>query len=308
VVSVLRGENIEAVRKWNHDKLSTYGLLQDHSKNEVRDWVYQLLAQKLLVQTGDEYPVLRLNDVSWQVMRDERVVKLTRHHKADKPTKRSTADVASWEGVDKELFEALRALRREYAEKRGVAPYVIFSDATLRELARVRPSTMPAMHMLYGVGEKKLAEFGEAFLSVIDELCRVRGLARDCKHVVTVSATPTSRSAKPLQPTKKLAIELFADGETVEEVARQTGRAVSTVHGYLCEYIRDERPASVEPWVPNEIYQLISKTIERLQATSLKPVFVELGEKISYDQIRIVMTHRAIQGDGYATSSPKTIN
>jgi ATP-dependent DNA helicase RecQ len=294
VVSVLRGENIEAIRKWNHDKLSTYGLLKEHSKNEVRDWVYQLLAQQLLVQTGDEYPILQLNEASWQVMRDERSVKLTRHHKPDKPARKSKADVVSWEGVDKELFEALRELRRKYAEERAVPPYVIFSDATLRELARVRPSNIPAMHMIYGIGEKKLAEFGESFMAVIDEYCGMQGLARDCKAASpAMPMTPTTPSKLPSQE-KQLAMKLFRQGKSLEEAAHQTGRAMSTIRNYLCEYIREEQPVSIDTWIQPDVYELISQTIDRLQATSLKPVFVALGEKISYDQISIVMTHKAM--------------
>src|SRR5947209_5287718 len=67
VVSVLRGENTENVRKRGHDKLSTFGLLSDHGKPDVRDWIYQLLGQQVLLQVGDEYPILRLNAASWEV-------------------------------------------------------------------------------------------------------------------------------------------------------------------------------------------------------------------------------------------------
>jgi ATP-dependent DNA helicase RecQ len=89
-------------------------------------------------------------------------------------------------------------------------------------------------------------------------------------------------------------MKLFLAGKGVPEVAEQTGRAFSTVYGYLCEFIRDEQPVSVEPWVRPEVYKLVSDTIERLQPQSLKPVFVALDGKVSYDEIRIVMIHRAM--------------
>ena len=298
IVSVLRGENVEAVRKWEHDKLSTFGLLKEHSKNEVRDWIYQLLAQDALVQTTDDYPTLRLNEASWEVMRDQRPIKLNRHHKPDKPAKKSRADVVSWEGVDKDLFEALRELRRGHAEERGVPPYVIFSDATLRELARVRPSSIPAMHMVYGIGEKKLAEFGEAFIALIDEHCGTGGLARDCHAAAAATVAPPKTSSRPPAQEKQLAMKLFGQQKSLEEVARQTGRAMSTVNNYLCDYIREEQPVSLDPWVLPDVYRLVSETIDRLQATALKPVFVALGETISYDQIRLVMAHKAMAGEG----------
>jgi ATP-dependent DNA helicase RecQ len=295
VASVLRGENLEAIRKWQHDQLSTFGLLKDHGKNEVRDWIYQLLAQQLLVQAGDEYPILQLNEASWEVMKDERQVKLTRRHKSDKPAKKSKADVVSWEGVDRELFESLRELRKSFAEARGVPPFVIFSDATLREMARVRPSNIAALRLVYGIGEKKLAEFGEAFMARIDEECGPRGLARDCSQpkVVPAMERPRSRSGKPPSAEKRQAMDLLRQGTPVEVVARETGRTVSTVNGYLLELIAEDQPVALDAWLDPHVYELVSRTIDRLQASALKPVFVELGEKIPYDQIRLVMAHKA---------------
>lgn len=296
VVSVLRGENLEPVRKWQHDQLSTFGLLKDHSKNQVRDWVYQLIAQQVLMQAGDEYPVLKFNEASWEVIRDQRPIKLTRHHKPDKPAKKSKADVVSWEGVDRELFEVLRELRRTYAEERGVPPYVIFSDATLRELARVRPSNIPAMHLVKGIGEKKLAEFGEAFMAAIDEHCGIRGLARDCAVGTGSSgATPKLPSGRVPAQEKQLAMDMFRQGRSIDEVVQSTGRAKSTIGNYLCEYIQSEQPVTLDKWVQPDVYELISRTIDRLRANAMKPVFVALGEKISYDEIRLVMAHKAMQ-------------
>ncbi len=180
-VRVLRGENTQAVRSRCHDQLSTYGLLKEYSKAEVRDWIYQLVKQQVLVQTNDEYPILQFNEASWEVIRDQRTVKLVQPHMSKVPTKLSRADVNSWEGVDRQLFDALRNLRRDYAEERGVPPYIIFSDATLRELARIRPSSLDRLRMVYGIGEKKLAEFGSSVLSIIDEQCKARDLKRNCQ-------------------------------------------------------------------------------------------------------------------------------
>jgi ATP-dependent DNA helicase RecQ len=84
-----------------------------------------------------------------------------------KPARRGRGDGASWEGVDRDLFDRLRALRLGVARRRGVPPYVIFHDATLRELARERPATREALRHIYGVGERKAEDFGEAILDVI---------------------------------------------------------------------------------------------------------------------------------------------
>src|SRR5262249_47267930 len=156
--------------KWNHAELSTYGLLRDCQKADVRDWIYQLIGQGVLVQQGDPYPILSLNAASWEVMKGRRTVRLMQpvRRKKGEQAPKSKADTVSWEGVDEELFEVLRGQRKLLAEERQVPPYIIFGDATLRELARVRPSTLEKMRLVYGVGEAKLRDFGERFLRGIN--------------------------------------------------------------------------------------------------------------------------------------------
>src|SRR5262249_23856301 len=120
VASVLRGENIENVRKRGHDQLTTFGLLKGESKPNVRDWIYQLLGQEVLLQVGEEYPLLKLNEASWEVMRGKRKVRLVQLRKREKGElpEKSKAEAISWEGVDQPLFDVLRTLRRELASER----------------------------------------------------------------------------------------------------------------------------------------------------------------------------------------------
>ena len=168
IISILRGENTERVRKFGHEKLSTYGLLREHSKNELRDWIYQLMGEGVLAQTDGEYPILRLTADSRAVLKGERQVRLVQIARAEK-RKKAKVEKHSWEGVDQGLFEKLRGLRRSLAEARGVPPYIIFNDATLRELARQRPAGLAAMRSIHGIGDKKLQDFGEVFLRAIQE-------------------------------------------------------------------------------------------------------------------------------------------
>jgi ATP-dependent DNA helicase RecQ len=302
VVSVLRGENTENVRKWGHDQLSTYGLLRDQSKADVRDWVYQLIGQGVLwqeevqVASGDKVPILRLNDASWQVMRKQRAVRLVqpvRRKKGEKPEK-SKADTVSWEGVDRDLFEALRGLRRQLAEERQVPPYVIFSDATLRELARVRPSTLDKMRLVYGIGDAKLRDFGARFGQVILEHCGARGLSLDNRAGPSRSEDP--RKPAVANPQRKLAFDLFRQGAGIEDVMHQTGRARTTVLDYLGEFIRVERPASIARWVAQEVYQRIAAAARQVGTDRLKPIYLALGEQVPYAEIRLVVTHLQATG------------
>ncbi len=176
VLDILRGRNNLKIAKYQHDQLSTFGLLKGESESQLRDWIDQLMDQKVLwIEQRDQFSMLRLNAASWEVMRGQRDVRLVRTARLDR-VKRSKAEAVSWEGVDTGLFEALRALRRQLAEERQVPAYVIFGDATLRELARLRPSTPARLRQVYGVGEAKLAAFGERFLDCIRDYCRQHDL------------------------------------------------------------------------------------------------------------------------------------
>jgi ATP-dependent DNA helicase RecQ len=181
VSAILRGEDTENVRKYGHERLTTYGLLKGRSKADVRDWIYQLIGQGVLLQEGEEYPLLRLNEASWEVMRGQRqvrLIQLVRRKKGERP-ERTKVEAISWEGVDRELFESIRRLRRDLARERQVSAFIIFEDKTLRGLARLRPSTLERMRLIPGVGEKRLRDFGSLFLTLITEHCQSRGLSFD---------------------------------------------------------------------------------------------------------------------------------
>ena len=171
VVGVLRGEDTEKIRERQHDQLSTYGLLKGHSRHDVREWVYQLVAQGFLMQTDSEYPILRCGPRAREVLRGYAEVKLRQPavHKKDAgaPRTRDRAPVMVDGPYDRTLFEALRVWRREEAQERGVPPYVIFNDKTLRELARVRPGSKYELRGIYGIGDAKLEAFGDAVVRVI---------------------------------------------------------------------------------------------------------------------------------------------
>jgi ATP-dependent DNA helicase RecQ len=178
VTSVLRGEDTEKIRDRGHARLSTFGLLKTSTKHELREWIYQLIAQDFLRQTEDEYPVLRLGARARDAMKGAAEVKLRQPavSKRDRSAPRSTASASPLDPLvphDRELFELLRKWRRSEAEHRGVPPYVIFSDKTLRELARARPTTLVELRGIYGIGDAKLEAFGKALVTQIREHCAI---------------------------------------------------------------------------------------------------------------------------------------
>ncbi len=291
VISVLRGEDVERVRTLKHNELSTYGLLKDHAKEIVRDWIFQLIGQGVLVKSDDEYPVLKLNLASWEVLKGKQKVLLVqpvRKQKSER-VKQSKADVKSWEGVERDLFEALRQWRFELAKQTQKPPYVIFSDETLRQLARVRPSTSEKLRAIYGIGDRKLQDYGAIVLHIIKQYCAAHGTALD-------NDTEPIAAPEPVPPRKMTAAlsqayELFRSGAALEDVMHQTGKTRGTVADYLCDFIRQEKPASIAAWIAPELYERIAAAAKQHGCARLKPVFLALGEKVTYDEIRVVVAH-----------------
>lgn len=172
VTAVLRGQASEAVVARRHDTLSTFGLLAHAPVAEVRGYIEQLLAHGLLQQTDDAYPVLALTSRGLTLLRDEHsspglTLSRQRTPRKDAPRTQSRAEAESWQDVDRDLFESLRAVRLSIARERGVPPYVIFHDATLREMARLQPGSIEALLSVKGVGARKAEDLGERFLAAI---------------------------------------------------------------------------------------------------------------------------------------------
>jgi ATP-dependent DNA helicase RecQ len=172
VASVLRGNASEQVLARGHEQLSTFGLLPQASVAEVRGYIEQLAGLGLLQQTDGAYPVIVLTAKGLDLLKDDTSVPgLTlarqRPPRKDAPRAKSRVEAESWQDVDRNLFDRLRAVRLEIARARGVPPYVIFHDATLREMARLRPKSIDALLTVKGVGARKADDLGDIFLAAI---------------------------------------------------------------------------------------------------------------------------------------------
>lgn len=154
IAEVLKGSKSAKVKQFNLERLSTYGLMKERKLKDISDLILRLSAMQYLDITESQYPVVTLNELSWQVLRGQKKVW----------QKMVIVKKAKAKG---ELFEALRSLRKELATKEKLPPYMIFSDATLTQMATDKPTDLELMKNIRGVGEFKLQKYGEEFLTVI---------------------------------------------------------------------------------------------------------------------------------------------
>lgn len=289
---VLTGSKDQRIVASGHDRLSTWGLLKDVNRRTVRDWIEQLAAQNFLARAG-EYNTLQVTPEGRRLLRGEVTPRLLRPRpsRSDGDGGHSGAATDSWEGVDRGLFDRLKTLRTEKAADLGIAAYMVFSDATLRDMARRRPSSLDRFREVKGVGDKKCTEYGPEFLDLVAEHCRERELPMDVQPEPAAAVPVPRRNAVDGPSASALAtFPLFREGKSVEEVAQQFNRALSTTHGYLQDYLRHERVTDPSPWVDSETAERIREAATTAGTGRLKPIYEALEGKIGYEAIRTVVT------------------
>lgn len=168
IIDVLRGSKEKRILTNRHDQLSTYGIGKDHPVEDWRTLGRSLLHQGLLEETTDGYAVLKLNALSWEVLRKQRSVWIVQPQQpvAARPAPSGARLKAE------QLFEHLRKLRKELADEQGVPPYVVFADSSLRLMSQLQPQTLDDFSQISGVGSHKLARYGSRFVQEIRAFCQ----------------------------------------------------------------------------------------------------------------------------------------
>ncbi len=284
---VLHGANDKRIRERGDDQLSTFGILSTYALNQVRDWIEQLVGQDYL-EKSEDYGVLRATSAGRNVLKGVETPRLLKSAEAA-PKKKSTGAKESWEGVDADLFERLRALRKSLADERSVPAFVIFGDASLRDMARKRPTNLDGFLLVHGVGRKKCEELGDIFVAEIRAYCNDRDVVTDVAAV-----TPPKQEEQP--KTKKAggaaeaAFRLFDQGRSVADVAEELNRAESTTYQYLEEYVRARSLSDPHPWMDSELFARVREAVDAVGDSALKPIYLQLNEEVPYNQIRIALT------------------
>lgn len=160
LMKVLAGSKEQKLRALGFERLSTYGLMKNQSQKETMQLIEYLISNGYLLTVNGEYPILKVTERGIQVLKGQEAV----YRKEPKKVQQ-----LSDEETDT-LFEVLRELRTDLASEAGVPPYVVFSDSTLKEMSRIRPSSRLEMLQIRGVGQSKLDKYGEAFLSRIKNM------------------------------------------------------------------------------------------------------------------------------------------
>ena len=282
ISQVLLGSKERRILENGHDQLTTYGVLAGFSKSNIRSWIEQLAGQGFLRKYG-EYNQLMVTERGWQALRGEETPRLMNFTK-QAPAKSKTAK-ESWVGVNVPLFEHLREKRKTQAANAGVPAFAIFSDATLRDMARKRPTTLEAFECVFGIGERKAKKYGKTYIERIFNFCKEHELTTDVE--IEPPKIEVKKSTKSMTAAKRAAFDLFAKGKQVEEVAEHIQRKPSTTSSYLADYIIENKITDPSQWLDLATHNRIREIAKEEGAYFLAPIFAALNEEVPYEQIKI---------------------
>jgi ATP-dependent DNA helicase RecQ len=311
VIGVLRGSRGERIRQQGHDQLSVYGIAASHSRDELRDLTEELKREGLLAASGGEYPALTVTGKGREFLKNRESLTLARpvaRHKeaAKKPESESGSGGIYAEG----LFYELSSLRREIAEHRGIPPFMIFGNRSLREMARKVPRTPAEFANISGVGRAKLEDLGGPFLGVINAYVRQHGMPAtasagrqaedpgECRQPLSEESSTRASSRSYLETRR-----IVSAGASLEKVAAERGMSAQTIVGHIERLVESGIAVEWGHLLPSpERRAEIERVFEILGDDPLRPVWDELGGAYSYNEIRLVRLARRFPA--HTVSSP----
>ncbi len=293
IVEVLTGADTEKVRRWGHGQLSTYGIGAEHSRAEWSAIGRELIRLGYLGQTSERFSVVELTPEGLAALKERRRITLTRPVSAPAQKARRAGEIA----CDEALFDVLRQLRKGLADERGVPPYIVFSDVSLRQMARDYPANEREFTRISGVGEKKLQEFGALFLARIS--AHLQTHPRQVFAEDSFTAPPPLPGRASLGGTALETLRLFRAGQSIEQVARQRLLAPDTVCGHLADALQAGEPLDLSALFTAEQKREVAAAFDKLGLASLSEVFESLGGRYDYHRLRLARAAiRARQAGG----------
>jgi ATP-dependent DNA helicase RecQ len=282
IVDVLRGADTEGIRQRSHNELSTYGIGRELKREAWQAIGRELLRLGLIECAPGKFTTLALTRPGREALRQRTPIILTKQIEVVSQSRDQRARAGAIE-CDEALFECLRALRRKLADERNVPAYVIFSDVSLREMARNYPTTATEFRRIPGVGEQKLKDFAEAFLSEI-------------KNYLDANSRRTfSSGLDPLRPPRRSrlndsqreTLRRFRSGESVSDISRTRGFMRSTIYDQLEAAIKSGESLEADRFFTATQREEIAWAFRKVADGKLEDVRSLLDSKYDYGELRI---------------------
>lgn len=267
IADVLKGSKNKKVLQFGCEQLPTYGLFSKWNVNDIKSLIQRLTATQYLTLTESEFPVVKLTETAFAVMKNEASVwqKIVKIQKVE---------------TDTGLFEALRKLRKTIADEQGIPPYLVFADSSLRSMCEELPLTLSAMRKVKGIGEVKLDKYGEQFLSVIAKFAPTLPQ----KKVAEPQEKPQEKT-----PTHIISMQFFNDGMEITEIAATRKITEITIQNHLVKAAQEGWGIDWDRLIPAGSEDIILAAVQRLGSAPLRPIKDALPPEIGYEAIKAVI-------------------
>ncbi|ABS32860.1 DNA helicase RecQ [Clostridium botulinum] len=272
VADVLRGSKNKKLLSLDLDGLSTYGIMEESTQKDIVALMNKLIADDYMVTTDDKFPVVRLRQKSYDVLKGKEIVSI----KVSKIEKKVKAD--------NELFEILKQLRKTISQEESVPPFMIFPDATLKELSEYMPTKEEDLLKIKGIGERKAKVYGERFIEAITEYMNEKGI--DINNMDSYGSAKSNKESKI--KTHVLSYNLYKEGKTIKEISEERNLKAITIQEHLFKCLSEGMEVDLDNFIKKDYEKLILDTIKKVGGTKLKPVKDELPPEVDYMCIKSV--------------------
>ncbi len=295
VSRVLTGRRGKSVTERGHDSLTVFGIVDDYTAKSLREIMATLVGRGLLARGDSQYPTLYVTRQGRLFLKNRDSIELPVLESTKRVSNRSKTEL----DYDRDLFQKLRELRTGLASKRGVPPYVVFGDVSLREMARLYPQSRDSFLKITGVGRVKLDDFGDDFLAVIRNYAETRDLADSAGAATSRNPRRSNRSSKrnssgspSISSSLKKTLALLKEGLPFEDVVKRRGLTSSTISSHIEWLIESGELEDYQTYLP-DVAELdrITRAFEAESSDRLKPVHDALGGEFSYWKLRLARAH-----------------
>lgn len=302
VVDVLRGSKNKKVYELRFDELSTYGIVKNYTKDTLTEFINMLISHGFLNYKG-EYPVLTLNQLSMEIVKGERKVFVK-----EQVVKKIKIE-------ENELFTILKELRMVISREEKIPPYMIFGDATLKELSNRMPITKEQFLDISGVGNSKLNKYGEKFMSKIKEYIEEKNIevtwsfnkVKNNNNISFDDVLDKEENKKKKEKNKNgeekvkshyITVDYIKAGKSIKEVVKERELALVTVMGHIQQYISEGNEVDFkipfDEFFNDEEEEIVLKAIDEVGYNKLKSIKEVVPQEISYDAIRAIVLKKVI--------------
>ncbi|MFE4707405.1 DNA helicase RecQ [Peribacillus simplex] len=279
ISQVLTGSRNKKIEEFGFQKLSTYGIINDQSAKDVGDFIDFLTAKQYIEMTGGQFPVLKVTNAGREVLLGQKKV-----------LRKEIKKVSSI-SADHGLFEELRQLRKELASKENVPPFIIFSDASLKDMAVKLPRTEEEFLEVKGVGMQKFERFGSVFLQGISKYVQAHP---ELETNTMVTKETLKRATKP---SHLESYRLYQEGKSIKEIGILRGLSSISIENHLLKCAEEHLDIKWDEIFSDKEFDLVLETAKQLDSEKLKPLKEALPEYVSYFMIKAILVKAGLEND-----------